>query len=112
MASQFTDKTKRYKDCCWKNVMQAYYLYFFQNFFKVGFVEVKFFPTFAVPNDTLGITKKVNGEIAQLVEHRTENPCVGGSSPPFTTKNPLYATYEGFFIDGICKWGTFYKISS
>jgi hypothetical protein len=33
----------------------------------------------------LGITKKVNGEIAQLVEHRTENPCVGGSSPPFTT---------------------------
>jgi hypothetical protein len=112
MASQFTDKTKRYKDCCWKNVMQAYYLYFFQNFFKVGFVEVKLFPTFAVPNDTLGITKKVNGEIAQLVEHRTENPCVGGSSPPFTTKNPLYATYEGFFINGICKWGTFYKISS
>jgi hypothetical protein len=65
--------------------MQAYYLYFFQNFFKVGFVEVKFFPTFAVPNDTLGITKISNGEIAQLVEHRTENPCVGGSSPPFTT---------------------------
>ena len=72
---------------------------FFQNFFKVGFAEVKLFPTFAVPNDTLGVTKKVNGEIAQLVEHRTENPCVGGSSPPFTTKNPLYATYEGFFID-------------
>jgi hypothetical protein len=58
---------------------------FFQIFFKVGFVEVKFFPTFAVPNDTLGITKISNGEIAQLVEHRTENPCVGGSSPPFTT---------------------------
>ena len=70
---------------------------FFQNFFKVGFAEVKLFPTFAVPNDTLGVTKKVNGEIAQLVEHRTENPCVGGSSPPFTTKNPLYATCKGFF---------------
>jgi hypothetical protein len=74
-----------YKDCCLKNVMQAYYFIFFRNFFKVGFAEVKLFPTFAVPNDTLGITKKVNGEIAQLVEHRTENPCVGGSSPPFTT---------------------------
>jgi hypothetical protein len=40
------------------------------------------------------------GEVAQLVEHRTENPCVGGSSPPFTTKNPLYTTYEGFFTVG------------
>ena len=77
---------------------------FFQNFFKVGFAEVKLFPTFAVPNDTLGITKKVNGEIAQLVEHRTENPCVGGSSPPFTTKNPSYVTYEGFFIDRDSYW--------
>ena len=57
----------------------------FSKFFKVGFAEVKLLPTFAVPNDTLGSTKKVNGEIAQLVEHRTENPCVGGSSPPFTT---------------------------
>ena len=26
-----------------------------------------------------------NGEIAQLVEQRTENPCVGGSIPPLTT---------------------------
>ncbi len=43
---------------------------------------------------------KIAGEVAQLVEHRTENPCVGGSSPPFTTKNPSYATYEGFFIVG------------
>ena len=59
--------------------------YIFSKFFKVGFAEVKLFPTFAVLNDTLGITKKINGEIAQLVEHRTENPCVGGSSPPFTT---------------------------
>jgi hypothetical protein len=25
------------------------------------------------------------GSIAQLVEHRTENPCVGGSSPPRAT---------------------------
>ena len=27
------------------------------------------------------------GAVAQLVEQRTENPCVGGSIPPHTTKN-------------------------
>ncbi len=26
-----------------------------------------------------------SGEVAQLVEQRTENPCVGGSIPPLTT---------------------------
>ena len=29
-----------------------------------------------------------NGAIAQLVEQRTENPCVPGSIPGGTTKNP------------------------
>ena len=32
---------------------------------------------------TVGITS--NGQIAQLVEQRTENPCVGGSIPPLAT---------------------------
>ena len=32
-------------------------------------------------------TRKRNGAIAQLVEHRTENPCVPGSIPGGTTKN-------------------------
>ena len=32
---------------------------------------------------TLGITSK--GQIAQLVEQRTENQCVGGSIPPLAT---------------------------
>ena len=32
---------------------------------------------------TLGIASK--GQIAQLVEQRTENPCVGGSIPPLAT---------------------------
>ena len=27
-----------------------------------------------------------NGAVAQSVEQRTENPCVGGSIPPHTTK--------------------------
>jgi hypothetical protein len=26
-----------------------------------------------------------NGQVAQLVEQRTENPCVGGSIPPLST---------------------------
>ena len=26
-----------------------------------------------------------NGQVAQLVEQRTENPCVGGSIPPLAT---------------------------
>jgi hypothetical protein len=30
---------------------------------------------------------KQNGAVAQLVEQRTENPCVGGSIPPHTTKS-------------------------
>ena len=29
--------------------------------------------------------KRVNGAVAQLVEQRTENPCVGGSIPPRPT---------------------------
>ncbi len=28
---------------------------------------------------------KMNGDVAQLVEQRTENPCVGGSIPSVTT---------------------------
>ena len=29
------------------------------------------------------------GQIAQLVEQRTENPCVGGSIPPLATTYPV-----------------------
>ncbi len=29
--------------------------------------------------------ESTTGEVAQLVEQRTENPCVGGSIPSFTT---------------------------
>ena len=40
------------------------------------------FPKLANPQP-VGITS--NGQIAQLVEQRTENPCVGGSIPPLAT---------------------------
>ena len=39
---------------------------------------------------TLGITSI--GQIAQLVEQRTENPCVGGSIPPLATTCSLTNT--------------------
>ena len=38
-------------------------------------------PTFAIPNNKTGV-------IAQLVEQRTENPCVPGSIPGDTTTKP------------------------
>ena len=44
------------------------------------------FPKLANPQ-TLGITSI--GQIAQLVEQRTENPCVGGSIPPLATIFPV-----------------------
>ena len=42
-----------------------------------------------------------NGALAQLVEHRTENPCVpgsipGGTTPPFII--PVFRKEPGFFI--------------
>ena len=53
------------------------------------------------------------GAVAQLVEQRTENPCVGGSIPPHTTntnKKPYKSIiYEAFFIWGT-QWGTLYLV--
>ena len=37
---------------------------------------------------TLSLQPQNDGAIAQLVEQRTENPCVPGSIPGGTTKNP------------------------
>jgi hypothetical protein len=34
----------------------------------------------------------MDGDVAQLVEQRTENPCVGGSIPSITTPKPTLAT--------------------
>ena len=43
--------------------------------------------TFAIPNENNTFGKQKTGAIAQLVEQRTENPCVPGSIPGGTTKN-------------------------
>jgi hypothetical protein len=37
------------------------------------------------------------GAVAQLVEQRTENPCVGGSIPPHTTDNIEMACKSIFY---------------
>ncbi len=37
----------------------------------------------------LGIFINSNGQVAQLVEQRTENPCVGGSIPSLSTKTTI-----------------------
>jgi hypothetical protein len=39
------------------------------------------------------------GTIAQLVEQRTENPCVPGSIPGGTTNIKSPALYAGFFYE-------------
>ena len=39
------------------------------------------------------------GAIAQLVEQRTENPCVPGSIPGGTTLNRLAVLLRGVFIE-------------
>ena len=45
-------------------------------------------PTFAIPNENNAFEITKNGAIAQLVEQRTENPCVPGSIPGGTTTKP------------------------
>ena len=59
-----------------KNVKQKYFLHFL--FFSFDFLFVPLHP------QTKGLQRH-NGALAQLVEHRTENPCVPGSIPGGTT---------------------------
>ena len=40
--------------------------------------------------------EKINGAIAQLVEQRTENPCVPGSIPGGTTQKRLQESLKSF----------------
>ncbi len=42
--------------------------------------------------------------VAQSVEQRTENPCVGGSNPPRTTKKTRTFIKFGFFVGTISKF--------
>ena len=44
---------------------------------------------------------KCNGTLAQLVEQRTENPCVPGSIPGGTTYSELILSSEFLFITSL-----------
>ena len=59
------------------NIVQIYITEKFLNFFIKTFAQAKKMPYLC--------TRKSNGAIAQLVEQRTENPCVPGSIPGGTT---------------------------
>ena len=53
--------------------------------------------TFAIPNENNTFEKQKSGAIAQLVEQRTENPCVPGSIPGGTTKTSVETLLLRFF---------------
>ena len=59
------------------NIVQLYRNEKFLKFFIKTFAQVK--------NLSYLCTRKQDGAIAQLVEQRTENPCVPGSIPGGTT---------------------------
>ena len=65
------------------------------------FATIKKMPIFAVLETKFWYNG--NGVVAQMVEQRTENPCVGGSIPPNTTKNLLK-------ISGLVKLHTILRI--
>lgn len=54
-------------------------------FFSKNFVNSKITPTFATQKQIACLSQQLHGAIAQLVEQRTENPCVPGSIPGGTT---------------------------
>ena len=75
-----------------------------QKYLDIHLAEQNKKHTFALANQ--------QGAIAQLVEQRTENPCVPGSIPGGTTKkqlNPDFKTKSGFlFFGGMQKMAEYY----
>jgi hypothetical protein len=49
-------------------------------------------------NSIFAVPKGKDGVVAQLVEQRTENPCVGGSIPLDTTSWKAYRKWYAFFF--------------
>ena len=63
--------------------------------------KVKFIYFCAPVNDLFMVVSGGSGDVAQLVEQRTENPCVGGSIPSITTKA---SDFRGFFRFTVPGW--------
>jgi hypothetical protein len=72
-----------------------------------GFAWKPFLSTFVTPK--ADFRRFLQGDVAQLVEQRTENPCVGGSIPSVTT---LVPQMRDFFISGITMLLPFRKRST
>ena len=88
--------------------LQSYVFFMlFAIFFGKNFAESAKIPTFAPANEKqtgYREQKQKVGAIAQLVEHRTENPCVPGSNPGGTTnERPALVNSTGRFL--ICLAG-------
>ena len=69
-----------------------------QNIFKTFRRKICLFKIFA-----LSLHSQINGAIAQLVEQRTENPCVPGSIPGGTTQDgrefsPVFFVAPGWHL--------------
>ena len=54
--------------------------------------------SFHKQKNKLHLHSPIGGAIAQLVEQRTENPCVAGSIPAGTTFKPFSFKMRGVFI--------------
>ncbi len=50
--------------------------------------------------------KEFSGAVAQSVEQRTENPCVGGSIPPHTTKPLSSGAFSFLIAENHINWNT------
>ena len=69
-------------------------------------ISLKFVPKlakkFAVSKKSLIFANPNDGAVAQMVEQWTENPCVGSSILPSTTKlskGPVQSVLEGVFVE-------------
>ncbi len=73
------------------------------------FVLKKFLSNFALPNDGNEVGQwwcNHFGDVAQLVEQRTENPCVGGSIPSITTIRRKYLIIKCLRLSHFIDLGT------
>ena len=65
---------------------------------KINFIIITFYVISLKNTVSLQPLNQQEGDIAQLVEHRTENPCVPGSNPGVPTINPANLLLLGFLF--------------
>ena len=73
--------------------------------FKKTLQIIIFGSSFCFQRECVSLPTQIFGAVAQSVEQRTENPCVGGSDPAHTTK----VAFTGNFL---CSTATLYIVQS